>query len=158
MFVRTSFVATMCLVAGLAAAQAQSASPSTPTESSPPSAGAESGGDKTPQAAGEESDISGAEEFVRYCSVCHGLDGTGKGPLAPALKKPPADLTQISKRNNGHFPFSKIARTIRDGGEIASHGSSDMPAWGEVFRDHVDPIMARALIFEMTLYLEEIQK
>ena len=106
----------------------------------------------------DDTDISGAEEFVRYCSVCHGLDGKGKGPLAPSLKKSPADLTRISQRNNGHFPFSRIAKTIRDGGEIASHGSADMPAWGEVFRDHVDPIMSRALIFELTLYLEGLQE
>ncbi|MDX2158974.1 MAG: c-type cytochrome [Hyphomicrobiaceae bacterium] len=106
----------------------------------------------------EDTDISGTEEFVRYCSVCHGLDAKGKGPLAPSLKKPPADLTQITRRNNGHFPFSRIAKIIRDGGEIASHGSSDMPAWGEVFRDHVDPIMSRALIFELTSYLETLQE
>lgn len=106
----------------------------------------------------EDTDISGAEEFIRYCSVCHGLDAKGKGPLASSLKKPPTDLTRIAERNSGHFPFSRIAQVIRDGGEIASHGSSDMPAWGEVFRDHVDPIMSRALIFELTLYLEGLQK
>lgn len=105
-----------------------------------------------------DSDISGAEEFIRYCSVCHGIDAKGKGALASSLKKAPADLTQISQRNNGHFPFSRIARIVRDGGQIASHGSNDMPAWGEVFRDHADPIMARALIFELTLYIEGIQK
>jgi hypothetical protein len=33
-----------------------------------------------------------------------------------------------------------------------------MPAWGEVFRDHVDPIMSWALIFELTLYLEGLQE
>ncbi len=106
----------------------------------------------------DDADISGAEEFIRYCSVCHGLDGKGTGALAKSLKKPPADLTQIKKRNNGNFPFSKIARMIRDGGNIEAHGNTDMPAWGEVFRDHVDPIMSRALIFELTLYLEEIQE
>lgn len=106
---------------------------------------------------GDDNDISGAEEYIRHCSVCHGLDAKGKGALASSLKKPPADLTQIAKRAGGQFPFSKVARIIRDGGDIASHGSSDMPAWGEVFRDHVDPVMARALIFELTLYLENLQ-
>lgn len=106
----------------------------------------------------DDSDISGAEEFIRYCSVCHGLDAKGTGALAKSLKKVPADLTQIKKNNKGHFPFSRIARMVRDGGNVEAHGSTEMPAWGEVFRDHVDPIMSRALIFELTLYLEEIQE
>ena len=106
----------------------------------------------------QDADISGEEEFIRYCSVCHGLDAKGGGALAKSLKKPPADLTQIAQRNGGNFPFSRVARIIRDGGGIASHGNEDMPAWGEVFRDHVDAIMARALIFELTLYLENIQE
>ena len=128
----------------------------------PPAAAAgdqqqEKGGNETSFIA-DDRDISGAEEFIRYCSVCHGLDAKGSGALAKSLKKPPADLTQIKKRNKGYFPFSTIARMIRDGGSIEAHGNKDMPAWGEVFRDHVDPIMSRALIFELTLYLEEIQE
>ena len=106
----------------------------------------------------EEFEISGEEEFVRYCSVCHGLDAKGKGPLAASLKTPPADLTQISKRNNGGFPLGKVADIIRNGGNLSGHGSTDMPAWGEAFRDHEEPVMVSALIFELALYLESIQE
>jgi mono/diheme cytochrome c family protein len=105
----------------------------------------------------EELQISGKEEFIRYCSVCHGIDGKGKGPLAKNLKTPPADLTKITKRHGG-FPLTKIANIIRDGGEVSGHGASDMPAWGEAFRDHVEPVLASALIFELALYLESIQE
>jgi mono/diheme cytochrome c family protein len=129
------------------------ASPAAPAAEPAPEASSE----ETPTVA-EDADISGEEEFIRYCSVCHGIDAKGKGALAGSLKKPPADLTRIAKRNEGHFPFSKVAGIIRDGGGITSHGSTDMPAWGEVFRDHTDPIMARALIFELTLYLESLQQ
>lgn len=106
----------------------------------------------------EEFEISGEEEFVRYCSVCHGIGGKGNGPLASSLKTPPADLTQISKRNNGGFPLGKVADIIRNGGQVAGHGSRDMPAWGEAFRDHEEPVMVSALIFELALYLESIQE
>lgn len=105
----------------------------------------------------EEMQISGEEEFVRYCSVCHGVDGKGSGALADTLKTPPADLTQISKRYGG-FPLSKIADIIKNGGEVKGHGSSDMPAWGEAFRDHVEPVLASAMIFELAMYLESIQE
>ena len=33
-----------------------------------------------------------------------------------------------------------------------------MPAWGEAFRDHEEPVMVSALIFELALYLESIQE
>ncbi len=105
----------------------------------------------------EEMQISGAEEFIRYCSVCHGTDGKGHGPLAKNLKTPPADLTQINKKYRG-FPLAKIADIIRNGGEVTGHGSSDMPAWGEAFRDNYEPVMVSALIFELALYLESIQE
>jgi mono/diheme cytochrome c family protein len=35
----------------------------------------------------------GQRYFVRYCSACHGVEGRGDGPAAPALRPPPADLT-----------------------------------------------------------------
>src|SRR5579863_7414040 len=47
---------------------------------------------------------SGREMFNTYCAACHGKEGRGDGPAAPALKKAPADLTTIAARNNGKFP------------------------------------------------------
>lgn len=32
------------------------------------------------------SPASGPEMYTAYCAVCHGIDGTGKGPAAEALK------------------------------------------------------------------------
>ena len=39
---------------------------------------------------------SGKEMFDAYCASCHGVDGKGNGPAAPALKKQPADLTLLA--------------------------------------------------------------
>ncbi|HXZ88657.1 MAG TPA: c-type cytochrome, partial [Candidatus Binataceae bacterium] len=44
---------------------------------------------------------SGKLQFRQYCAQCHGMDATGDGPVAPALKKKPANLTVLSKNNGG---------------------------------------------------------
>lgn len=105
-------------------------------------------------------DISGAGEFQRYCALCHGGDGRGAGPLtdADAMKKSAADLTQIAKRNGGIFPFSKVADTIRDGGSIVEHKPSRMMAWGKIYSAESDPVRAKAIIFEVTRYVEGLQE
>ena len=56
----------------------------------------------------ELQDVVGKKEFVTYCASCHGSDGKGNGPMVNFLKRKPADLTQLSKANNGAFPFDRI--------------------------------------------------
>lgn len=34
----------------------------------------------------------GERDYVRYCALCHGLEGTGLGPLADAMKTAAANL------------------------------------------------------------------
>ena len=41
--------------------------------------------------------------FRRYCAQCHGLDATGDGPVASALKKKPANLTTLAKNHRRRF-------------------------------------------------------
>jgi mono/diheme cytochrome c family protein len=77
---------------------------------------------------------SGAEMFKAYCAVCHGSDARGDGPAAQALKKQPADLTQLSKKNAGQFPGVRVMNVIEGKDVLASHGSRDMPIWGTVLR------------------------
>src|SRR5689334_7895799 len=66
--------------------------------------------------------VDGAELFREHCAVCHGVDAKGNGPAAPALKKHPSDLTQISRRYGGKFPELAVQGKIR-GGEIMEHGT-----------------------------------
>ncbi|MDH3645926.1 MAG: cytochrome c [Gammaproteobacteria bacterium] len=73
---------------------------------------------------------SGRTVFNRKCAVCHGLEGTGGGPLGAHLKKRPADLSHISRRNGGTFPFWSVYSTIDGRDEVGSHGSREMPVWG----------------------------
>lgn len=79
----------------------------------------------------------GQRFFERYCSACHGMDGRGQGPVAPALRTPPADLTQIAKRRGGQFPVAEIAAHIDGRADVQAHGSRDMPVWGERFSEQV---------------------
>jgi mono/diheme cytochrome c family protein len=71
--------------------------------------------------------------FTEYCAVCHGPLGKGDGPAASALKKTPADLTQLTAKNGGKFPELRIAQYISGDETVASHGTRDMPIWGSIF-------------------------
>jgi mono/diheme cytochrome c family protein len=77
---------------------------------------------------------SGKEMFTTYCAVCHGTSGKGDGPAAAALKKRPADLTQLARKNNGTFPEVHVINFITGEDVVAAHGSRDMPIWGDLFR------------------------
>jgi len=46
----------------------------------------------------------------------------------------PTDLTQLSKKHQGQFPFWQVYRIIDGREEVKGHGTRDMPIWGEVFR------------------------
>src|SRR5271157_1598133 len=75
---------------------------------------------------------SGKQMYSNYCAPCHGMDGRGQGPVAPALKTPPPDLTVLSKNNHGKFPDSHIVTVLQNGAEIPSHGTAEMPVWGPI--------------------------
>jgi mono/diheme cytochrome c family protein len=75
---------------------------------------------------------SGKQMYVNYCAPCHGVEGRGQGPVAPALKTPPADLTVLSRNNHGKFPDTHVVNVLQNGAEISSHGTAEMPVWGPI--------------------------
>jgi mono/diheme cytochrome c family protein len=77
---------------------------------------------------------SPALDFRRYCAQCHGMSGVGNGPVAPALKKKPANLTLLAKNNGGVFPEEEVRDFINGTKTSAAHGSREMPIWGDAFR------------------------
>ena len=77
----------------------------------------------------EEFDL-GKYEYENSCAVCHGANGKGGGSLAPVLNKAPANLTILAKKNNGVLPVGAIYGTFYGINEIMSHGTRDMPIWG----------------------------
>lgn len=76
-------------------------------------------------------EVSGRALYQDYCQTCHGESGKGDGPAASALKKKPADLTTIAKRNGGAFPLVKVMSTIDGYTRRNDHGSI-MPEMGPV--------------------------
>lgn len=106
----------------------------------------------------------GEQLYVELCAVCHGLDGRGNGPAAPALSAPLPDLTRLALNNDGEFPTKEVQRAIRGEAAIVAHGTSEMPVWGRVFRD-VRPDLKISLregfaelrIFHLTTYVESLQ-
>src|SRR5437588_80150 len=80
------------------------------------------------------SPTDGRAMFQEYCAACHGQEGKGNGPAATALKKAPADLTQLSSHNNGKYPDVRVSRFIEGMDTVNAHGSRDMPIWGDVFK------------------------
>jgi mono/diheme cytochrome c family protein len=77
--------------------------------------------------------VSGKLDFRQHCAQCHGMDATGDGPVAPALKKKPANLTMLAKNNGGVFPADEV-RNFIDGTKTAEgHGTREMPIWGYAF-------------------------
>lgn len=101
--------------------------------------------------------IEGKDSFTAYCAVCHGADGRGNGPAAPALKLPVPDLTTIAKRH-GKFDRVTVERTITgvDKRPVA-HGSMTMPIWGPVFASTGDKHTTVLRLNNLTKYLEDMQ-
>lgn len=71
--------------------------------------------------------------YFRYCAACHGRSLKGDGPVAPGLVKKPIDLTILAKKNGGVFPYDKTAAMIDGRQTTRTHGTPDMPVWGEIF-------------------------
>ena len=74
----------------------------------------------------------GKEEYMNACASCHGESGTGDGPLAELMTVAVPDLTTISARNDGAFPFMDIFMVVDGRTGIRGHGYP-MPVWGDRF-------------------------
>jgi mono/diheme cytochrome c family protein len=110
----------------------------------------------------EEVAKAGRPAYEQNCAVCHGREGKGDGGAMNLLTVKPADLTQLSKNNNGRFPFWRVYRVIDGREEIQGHGTRDMPIWGHEFRlqagsSPVADSQVRGRILELVYYLEFIQ-
>jgi mono/diheme cytochrome c family protein len=108
----------------------------------------------------EEQPLSswGKDLYTLRCASCHGEDGKGDGPAAAALKNPPANLTQISKKNGGTFPRAQVMQFIDGERPVPAHGPRHMPVWGEVFRREKADSEARMRVMALTSFIESIQE
>jgi mono/diheme cytochrome c family protein len=102
---------------------------------------------------------SGKEMYTAYCASCHGADGTGNGPAAPALKMSPTNLTTLAVKNGGTFPGAQVATVIQGGAMTPAHGSKEMPVWGPIFMTIGGHSAAQVQlrVRNLTNYLESMQ-
>jgi len=98
--------------------------------------------------------------FKSYCGSCHGTSARGDGPLADVLRIRPADLTRIAKREGGKFDADKVYRIIDGRKAVKGHGGTDMPVWGDAFKESSEgysEAAVKARIKAIVAYLESVQ-
>jgi mono/diheme cytochrome c family protein len=81
----------------------------------------------------KEAAAKGRITYLRYCVSCHGKEARGDGPLAKDLREPVRDLTTLTARNGGTYPYDRVVSSISKGSAVKGHGTDDMPAWGPAF-------------------------
>lgn len=107
---------------------------------------------------------SGANLFTRHCATCHGIEATGKGPMASVLLVQPTDLTALSANNDGAFPRARVVMRIDGRDPLVSHGSQ-MPVFGWYFEGETavlatnagQPIMTTKPVADLVSWLESVQ-
>src|SRR6516164_3354684 len=111
------------------------------------------------------SQIDGKYEYQVGCAICHGIDGKGKGPISAQLTVMPADLTVLAKKNNGVFPLNAVYEVIDGRKSIITHGTREMPIWGDRYRPGSDrtlfpyvELSVRTRILAVIDYLNRIQE
>lgn len=97
--------------------------------------------------------------YLQYCASCHGVAADGKGPIAPILTTPPANLRLLSERYGNPLPEDQIARFIDGRADLKAHGPRDMPVWGKQFFPDVQRANSdvKFLIARLVAYLQSIQ-
>jgi len=109
--------------------------------------------------------IAGGElEYRNSCAVCHGADARGNGIMSKDLTVKPANLRRLTVASGGKFPFWEVYRKIDGQFEIRSHGTREMPIWGERFRAQAGgdgksaQTQAAGRILSLVFYLQHIQE
>ena len=103
----------------------------------------------------------GKIEFEYHCTVCHGADGKGGGEMGKVLIKPPANLTQLAKNNDGRFPFWKVYAVIGGEASVIGHQPFEMPGFWRRFRAEEQSeslLSAEMRVLVLTHYVESLQE
>jgi mono/diheme cytochrome c family protein len=118
-----------------------------------------------PASAGAAGNVSGAAAkgkvtFGRFCVSCHGPEAKGDGPLAKDLRVTVPDLTALTQRNGGKYPHDRVVQVIKSGESVRGHGTPDMPAWGDAFKNTkgTGEATVDAAIRDLSQYLQTLQK
>ena len=115
---------------------------------------------------------AGRVEYLSACAGCHGSGGRGDGPLADLMKIETPDLTRLTARAGGEFPWGDAIALIDGRSLVRAHGT-DMPVWGDRYtlqaqqegRSLPGPhasgapeLIVRGRILSLVYYLETLQE
>jgi mono/diheme cytochrome c family protein len=106
---------------------------------------------------------SGQETFQRFCASCHGVSGTGDGPVAAGLPITVPDLTTLEQRQGDTYREETLRRIIDGRSIVVYHGTRYMPVWGYEFwveegADEEAEERVETIINNLIDYIESIQK
>jgi mono/diheme cytochrome c family protein len=104
--------------------------------------------------------VEGAKIFQSRCAICHGADGRGHGPDSVVLRHPVPDLTLISQRGGGKFPYQRVRKIIEGNErEFAAQVDREMPIWGPIFHEiESDQDWGEVRLNAITRHTESIQQ
>lgn len=119
-----------------------------------------------PHAARAQDNTLGSDIYRTSCAVCHGTDGKGGGEFGQVLLVKPPNLTTLSAKNDGVFPFLKVFQFIDGRTVVGAHGTRVMPIWGDVFKGEVgesagpfgSELLIRARMVALVDYIESLQQ
>jgi len=80
-----------------------------------------------PVPASPESHARGEELYVKYCSKCHGMTGSGTGPSAHGFSTDPRQLWAWHNADASADPYLYW---------FITNGRSDMPPWGVILSEN----------------------
>ena len=110
----------------------------------------------------------GQQIYERRCAACHGETGKGDGIMSDLFKVRPTVLSQLSKENDGEYPFERVYQTLKATEELPGHGPTAMPVWGDFFMvEHAlrDTVMSEAEAYavigkmlSLVYYIETLQE
>ncbi|WP_425051216.1 c-type cytochrome [Psychromarinibacter sp. S121] len=118
-----------------------------------------------PQAQAQDAGIGGGI-YAQYCATCHGIDGTGDGPLNELMSQSAPDLTKLSEANDGVFPMLEVIHIIDGRTGLRAHGGP-MPVYGRVFDEEHGTTMqgdvsavleTRGRVLSLAMFLESLQQ
>lgn len=110
----------------------------------------------------------GKLQYDSNCVTCHGKLGKGDGPYAGMVDtRAGADITTLSRKNGGVFPFARVYEIIDGREQVTFHGPREMPIWGNDYQaraaaDYGDvpyspEVFTRVRIVALTDYLYRLQ-
>ena len=107
----------------------------------------------------------GAQVYAEACASCHGPAAQGDGPMAGALAIPVPDLTGLSARNGGSFPWLTVVHMVDGRTGLRGHGGP-MPVFGALMKGDTvavdapdgSPLIVSKRVLSVVDWLATVQK